>query len=217
MDDIFRTSQQNLNSLFMRSLDKLPFDFYDRKVINVAKSLLGKIFIRKIDGRILCGKIVEVEAYDGKNDEASHSFNGMTKRNNVMFGKAGHLYVYFTYGMHYCANVVTGKENYGAAVLIRAIEPIEGIHILSENRFGKRIISEKEQLNLCSGPARTCQAFQITHQNNGTNLCGDDIFILDSPEISSSKIISTTRIGIKKSIDLQWRYYIKNNPYVSKI
>ncbi|KAF0151397.1 MAG: DNA-3-methyladenine glycosylase [Ignavibacteria bacterium] len=200
----------------MNSFDKLPFEFYNRKVTSVAKSLLGKTFVRKNCNEILCGKIVEVEAYDGKSDEASHSYNGATKRNQVMFGKAGHLYVYFTYGMHFCANVVTGKENYGAAILIRAIEPLGGIDILSQNRFGKKNISGKELLNLCSGPAKICQAFQITRGSNGANLCGDDIFILDSPSVSNNKIISTARIGIKKSIDLPWRYYIKDNPYVSK-
>ena len=200
----------------MNNLSKLQIEFYNREVKSVAKSLLGKIFVRRIDGLLVSGRIVEVEAYDGRNDESSHSFSGMTKRNEVMFRNAGHLYVYFTYGMHFCANVVIGKEGYGAAVLIRAIEPIEGISMLAKNRFNKENISPKELFNLCSGPAKICQAFGINREQNGINLCGDEIYILDAPEIPASKIVSTTRIGIKKSIDLLWRYYIKDNPFVSK-
>lgn len=200
----------------MSKSSKLPIEFYNRDVKSVAKSLLGKIFVRKIDNLVLSGRIVEVEAYDGKNDQASHSYNGLTKRNEVMFGKPGNLYVYFTYGMHFCANVVTGKEGYGAAVLIRAIEPIEGISTLAKNRFNKENISQKELINLCSGPAKICQAFNIKREQNGFNLSGNEIYILDAPEIPASKIVSATRIGIKKSIDLLWRYYIKDNPFVSK-
>jgi DNA-3-methyladenine glycosylase len=199
----------------MNTPQKLPKDFYNRKVNSVAKSLLGKILVRKDHSLLLSGKIVEVEAYDWKHDEASHSFNGKTKRNEIMFGEAGHLYVYFTYGMHFCANVVTGKVG-GSAVLIRAIEPIDGINIMSLNRFGKETIDKKELINLCNGPAKICQAFGINRSSNGINLQSDEIFIVDSPEIKRTKIISTTRIGIKKSIDLPWRYYVKDNPFVSK-
>ncbi|MDP3583442.1 MAG: DNA-3-methyladenine glycosylase [Ignavibacteria bacterium] len=200
----------------MSKSSKLPIEFYNRDVKSVAKSLLGKIFIRKINDIVLNGRIVEVEAYDGKNDEASHSYNGLTKRNEVMFGKPGNLYVYFTYGMHFCANVVTGKEGFGAAVLIRAIEPLEGISRLAKNRFNKENISQKELINLCSGPAKICQAFDLKREQNGINLSGDEIYILDVSEIPASKIVSSPRIGIKKSIDLLWRYYIKDNPFVSK-
>jgi len=200
----------------MNTSQKLPQEFYNRKVNTVAKALLGKIFIRKDQSQFVSGKIVEVEAYDWQLDEASHSFNGKTKRNEVMFGEAGHLYVYFTYGMHFCANVVTGKVGFGSAVLIRAIEPIDGINILAQNRFGKESIDKKEHINLCNGPAKICQAFGINRSSNGINLQSDEIFIIDSPAIEPSKIISSTRIGIKKSIDLPWRYYIKDNPFVSK-
>lgn len=200
----------------MNSDDVLPFEFYNRNVTTVAKALLGKIFVRKTMHGTLSGKIVEVEAYNGKNDKASHSYNGVTNRNQVMFGNAGNLYVYFTYGMHYCANIVTGKDNFGAAVLLRALEPIEGISIMSINRFGKETTSDKELINLCNGPAKICQAFNIIRENNGANLCSDEFYITNSSNVPKSKIISTTRIGIKKSIDLPWRYYIKDNLYVSK-
>ncbi len=200
----------------MNTSQKLPPEFYNRKVNSVAKALLGKIFVRKNQSQFLSGKIVEVEAYDWQHDEASHSFNGKTKRNEVMFGDAGHLYVYFTYGMHFCANVVTGKVGFGSAVLLRAIDPIAGIKTMAQNRFGKEIVDKKELINLCNGPAKICQAFGINRNSNGINLQADEIFIIDSSEIETSKIISTTRIGIKKSIDLPWRYYIKDNPFVSK-
>ena len=105
----------------------LPRKFYIRPVLAVAKELLGKVLIKKDGNQVLAARIVEVEAYDGKVDKASHSFNGKTKRNEVMFNEGGYFYVYFTYGAHFCCNVVTGKRNHGAAVLIRAVEPLIGI------------------------------------------------------------------------------------------
>jgi DNA-3-methyladenine glycosylase len=195
---------------------KLSKNFYKQDVHTVAKELLGKIFVRKIFGKTLTGKIVEVEAYDGKIDEASHAFNGKTKRNEVMFNGGGHLYVYFTYGMHFCSNVVTGELNSAKAVLLRALEPVEGIEMMAVNRFGKKNISEKELINLASGPAKICQAFNLGRKENGTDLCGNEIYILDLPKLKENQIAVSPRIGIKKSVDLPWRYYIKNNPFLSR-
>ncbi|MGD0038294.1 MAG: DNA-3-methyladenine glycosylase, partial [Bacteroidota bacterium] len=113
----------------------LPRSFYLCPTLQVARDLLGKHIIRKIDDKLLIGKIVEVEAYC-KGDPASHAFRGRTKRNDVMFWEGGHLYVYFTYGMHFCANVVTGNEGIGEAVLIRAVEPLAGIEMMKINRYG---------------------------------------------------------------------------------
>jgi DNA-3-methyladenine glycosylase len=194
---------------------KLSKEFFTRNLNTVAKELLGKIFIRNLYGKILAGKIVEVEAYDGSVDEAAHTFRGKTKRNEVMFENGGLLYVYFTYGMHFCCNVVTGKANEGKALLIRALEPLEGIEQMSLNRFGKKEISHKELINLINGPAKVCQAFKIARKENGTDLTGNEIFICDSTKLRTSEIGVSTRIGIKKSIDLPWRYYIKDNPFVS--
>lgn len=182
----------------------------------VAKELLGKIFVRKYSSSFLSGRIVEVEAYDGSVDESAHSFIGKTKRNEVMFNGGGLLYVYFTYGMHFCANVVTGKVNEGCAVLIRAVEPIDGIDLMSQNRFHKISLSEKEKLNLTNGPAKFCQAFAITKEQNGISLLSDEIFIVNANKINPSEIVNSKRIGIKKSVDLPWRYFIKDNPFVSK-
>ena len=196
--------------------DKLPLDFYTRTIHTVAKDLLGKYFVRIHNKILLAGKIVEVEAYDGRIDQAAHTFKGKTKRNEIMFEGGGNLYVYFTYGMHFCANVVTGKPNEGTAVLLRAIEPIEGIYRMALNRFSEKDISEKQKINLANGPGKICQAFNIKRKNNGTSLNSDQIFITDAPKLNSNQIITSVRIGIKKSVDLPWRYYIKNNPYISK-
>lgn len=196
--------------------EKLDLTFYQRNVLAVAKDLLGKVFVKKEDHKILSGKIVEVEAYEGKTDQASHSYNGKTKRNEVMFEAGGLLYVYFTYGVHFCANIVTGKKDEGNAVLIRGIEPLTGIETMAERRFGKTKLSLKEILNLTNGPGKICQAFSIGRAENGEDLTNGKIYILNSPKIAKSKIVETTRIGIKKSTELLWRFYIKDNKYVSK-
>jgi DNA-3-methyladenine glycosylase len=196
--------------------DKLQNRFYIRDVCTVARALLGKIIVRKIGHNVLAAKIVEVEAYGGEYDQASHSYPGITKRNEVMFRNGGSLYVYFTYGMHFCSNVVTGPEGEGYAVLIRAVEPIEGLQIMGMNRFGKKNLTEKETINLTNGPAKLTKAFGIGRAQNGTDLLGDNIFILNAPHVASKKISASKRIGIKKSVDLPRRFYITDNPFVSK-
>jgi DNA-3-methyladenine glycosylase len=196
---------------------KLPLSFYRRDVHTVARELLGKIFIKKEKNGILSGMIVEVEAYDGRIDRAAHSYNGKTKRNEVMFLGGGLLYVYFTYGMHYCANVVTGGEGEGCAVLIRAVEPVEGIDAMALNRYGKTNLNGREKLNLTNGPAKFCKAFDIDKNYNGLLLTEDIIFIVEGDNLKPGEIAASKRIGIKKSADLEWRYFIKNNRYVSRL
>lgn len=182
----------------------------------VAKNLLGKLFVKRTGKNSLTGMIVETEAYDSIGDKASHSHNGVNSRNKIMFEVGGGLYIYLIYGIHYCANVVTDKKETGAAVLIRAVEPIDGIELMIKNRFNKKYISERERLNLTSGPAKFCSAFGLTLKQNGTNLLSADIFISDYKKIPQNEIIETERIGITKSKDFKWRYYIHNNPFVSK-
>lgn len=194
----------------------LPRKFYTRDVKAVAKDLLGKILVKKDGNSILAGKIVEVEAYDGKIDQAAHTFIGKTKRNQIMFNEGGYFYVYFTYGTHYCCNVVTGKKNHGTAVLIRAIEPVKGVKKMIKNRYGRDLLNEKERFNLTSGPGKVCQAMGINKSHYGADLTDDTIFIMDSQKIQKDMIVITKRVGIKKSIELPWRFYIKDNPYVSK-
>jgi len=190
--------------------------FYIRPVLTVAKDLLGKVLIRKEGSSIFAGRIIEVEAYDGKVDKASHSFNGKTKRNEVMFNEGGYFYVYFTYGAHFCCNVVTGKRNHGQAVLIRAIEPLVGIKKMIENRFGRELNSEKEIYNLTSGPGKICKAFGFNKEHSGLDLTNSSVFIVDRPKLKKNLIGVSKRIGITKSISLPWRFFEIGNPYLSR-
>jgi DNA-3-methyladenine glycosylase len=185
------------------------FDFLNLSAAEAAKRLLGCLLEREIEGKRVVVKVVETEAYD-QTDAASHSYNGRTKRTDIMFGPAGHLYVYFTYGMHYCCNVVVGEEGYGAAVLIRAVEPIEGEDELMRNRGGK------EGVDITNGPAKLCQALRIDKQMNGHDLSQNPLRLLVQPALNKKDIIRTTRIGISKAKDVQWRFYIRGNNYISK-
>jgi DNA-3-methyladenine glycosylase len=194
---------------------KLTPDFFQDNVIKVAKSLLGKIFVKRDENTLLAGKIVEVEAYDGVDDEACHCYRGMTERNKVMFMPGGRLYVYFTYGAHFCCNVVTGKEGFGAAVLLRGIEPVEGSDIMAYNRYGVKDIDKKKTINLTNGPGKICRAFGIDRAHNGIDLTGNKIYILNSALAEEKDILVSERIGIKKSVELPWRFYLNNN-FVSK-
>ncbi len=196
--------------------NKLNKSFYTRDVITVAREALGKIFVRIENGEKLSGKIVEVEAYHGETDESAHSYFGVTKRNKVMFETGGLFYVYFIYGIHYCCNIVTGKQGEGDAVLLRGIEPLSGIEKMAFNRYNKSDISGIKRINLSNGPGKICQAFKINRDQNGINLTDNTIYLLDNEKVKEKEIASKKRIGIKRSKDLQWRFYIKNNQYVSK-
>ena len=196
------------------AMKHLPRAFYTRRTLTVAKDLLGKYIVRKSGSRNLIGMIVETEAYRN-NDPASHSFRGMTARNSVMFRTGGFLYVYFTYGMHYCANVVTYKEGYGEAVLIRAVQPLDGIGAMMRNRG----ISKGEQnpnLKLTNGPAKFAEAFRLTTKDSGTDLTGPSIYLTQGISVPTSKIVTSTRIGIRVAMENRWRFYLKDNPWVSK-
>ena len=188
------------------------WSFLDGPAWEAAPRLLGCRLVRILeDGRRLAGTIVETEAYD-QADAASHSYRGRTPRTEVMFGPAGHLYVYFTYGMHYCCNVVTGGVGYGSAVLIRAIEPVEGEPVMLENRRGRG------GLELTNGPAKVCQALAVDKSSNGVNLLdgGATVQLQLAPAVQQSYIVQTTRIGISQAKDVPWRFYLKDNQYVSK-
>ncbi len=215
------TSPQPFPTRRGNSLKKLPRSFYLQPTLTVARDLLGKYLVRKIRGQFLIGKIVEVEAYLGENDPASHAYRGKTKRNEVMFLKGGHLYVYFTYGMHFCSNIVTEEEGKGRAVLLRAIEPIEGIDKMKTNRkiqiIGTMNHEDKKLIKeLTNGPAKLCQAFGLTRKENGADLLDNKIYIADGGTEINSKIITTTRIGITDGIEKKWRFYLKDNYCVSR-
>lgn len=195
----------------MQKYIKLPKDFYLRSSIIVAKDLLGKILVHKKGKRIYSGIIVETEAYTGRNDPAAHSFGGMTKRNEVMFGEGGACYVYFTYGNHYCVNVVTETKDTPHAVLIRGVEPVEGLSFMMENRQTDNLY------NLTNGPGKLTKAMEIDLRLNGENLEGDKIFIAKPAEKNKFKVLKSKRIGITKNPDKLWRFYLADNPFVSRI
>jgi DNA-3-methyladenine glycosylase len=185
------------------------FGFLNGPAWEAAPRLLGCEIVRTLDGRTLRGRIVETEAYD-QTDAASHSYKGRTPRTDVMFGPSGHLYVYFTYGMHYCCNIVTGRDGYGSAVLIRAIEPIVGEELMTANRNGLAGV------NITNGPAKLCQAFSIDKRLNGHDLQLEPLTMGVMPAINQQDVIQTTRIGINNAKDVPWRFYLKGNPYISK-
>lgn len=195
---------------------KLQKAFYKREVTVVARNLLGKILVKNDGKYSLAGKIVEVEAYHGDFDEAAHSFKGRSKRTEIMFKEGGYLYVYFTYGAHFCCNVVTGKDGQGTAVLIRAVEPLFNVNKMIKNRFCRKLKSEKEIFNLTSGPGKVCEAFKIDKSFSGIDLLGDQIFILENKKVNQKFIGISKRIGITRSVDLPWRFFIKDNPFLSR-
>jgi DNA-3-methyladenine glycosylase len=183
-------------------MDMDELKFLNGHAADVAQQLLGCMLERELDGQILRGRIIEVEAYD-QLDAASHSYRGETERTAVMFGPAGHLYVYFTYGMHYCCNVVVGEQGYGAAVLIRAVEPLSGQDIMLQRRKGR---GGRE---LANGPAKLCQAFGIDKQLNGHDLRNAPLRLTPGKPISPDQIITTPRIGISQAKDVPWRFVVK--------
>lgn len=155
-------------------------------------------------------RIVEAEAYS-QTDAASHSYRGKTPRTEVMFGPPGHAYVYFTYGMHWCMNIVCGSTGMGAAVLVRAVEPLEGADILAGRRGGRT------GADATNGPAKLCQALAIDKTWNGHDLRTGDLQLVLHDPLPTDNIVQTTRIGISQAQDVPWRFYIRGNPYVSKL
>ena len=194
-------------------LRKLPRRFYLRSTLRVARELLGKYLVHQNGKQKIVGRIVETEAYLGERDPASHAFRGMTPRNEVMFRNGGHFYVYFTYGMHFCANVVTEREGRARAVLLRAVEPVEGTEFMRK----KRGVAGRNDVDLTNGPAKLCQAYGIARRHNGTDLCGKEIWVAKDERSGPAKSVGvSTRIGITDGRKHRWRFYIRGNPCVSK-
>lgn len=183
-------------------------DFLYKPVDEVARLLLGCEFERYIDGAVVRVRIVETESYD-QDDEASHAYGGEKKRNATMFKEAGHLYVYFTYGMHYCCNVVTGERGYGSGVLIRAVEPVVGSKVLEKHRGVVGV-------STTNGPAKLCQALGIDASMNGHDLHKAPLKLLAGSLLRGEASGTSPRIGISKSQDKQRRHYIVGNPYVTR-
>lgn len=188
----------------------LPRKFYRRDPRAVAPELLNKLLVRD-DGR--AGRIVEVEAYCGSEDPAAHSFRGKTARNATMFGPAGHLYVYFTYGMHWCANAVCGEVGEGVGVLMRAIEPVAGIERMRAAR--PRATRDRD---LGSGPARLAQAMGITGEFDGIDLIRNErgLCIASDGMPPPEDAVAGPRIGISRGIEHPWRWHVPAHPHVSR-
>lgn len=188
----------------------LPRSFYLRHSVTVAPELLNKILVRE-DGR--AGRIVEVEAYAGTEDAAAHSFKGRTPRNASMFSPGGHLYVYFTYGMHWCANAVCGSADQGWAVLLRALEPLTGLEEMREMRG-----NPPRDRDLASGPGKLCQAMGIAKALDGADLVKRDraIWIASDGMPPPAEPSVGARVGIRLATEKPWRWYVAGNPNVSK-
>ena len=194
----------------------LPRSFYAQDVHDLARALLNKLLVaRDPSGVVLAARIVEVEAYRGGEDPASHAYRGMTKRNATMFGPPGHLYVYFTYGMHWCANVVARERVPGSAVLLRAAAPVEGVDLMWSRRA-----SARRERDLCSGPAKLCQAFGVTGGFDGTDLtvARGPLRIVDDGVAPPASPAIGPRIGISpgRGDELEWRYHVPGDPNVSR-
>jgi len=189
---------------------RLTRGFYARDSRDVAPQLLGKVLV----AGPCCGRIVEVEAYAGGDDPGSHAHRGPTRRNATMFGRPGLLYVYFTYGMHWCANVVTGDEGDGQAVLLRALAPLAGLEVMRARRPAARADRQ-----LCSGPARLCQALGITGADDGRDLVrpgAGGVWIGDDGMPPPAEPGWSTRIGLSKGVEHPWRWFVPGDPHVSR-
>ena len=190
----------------------LPRAFYTGPTLTVARELLGQLLVRIYHSHFLVGRIVETEAYIGKDDPACHAARGKTPRNAVMFGPPGYSYIYFIYGKHYCLNVVTEPEGCPAAVLIRAIEPVDGIEWMQQLRGGR------PPQQLTNGPGKLCQALALDRQLNGIDMCRiGPLYIIRGTAVNRKQIVQAPRVGIKQGTEHPWRFYIKDNPFVSRL
>jgi DNA-3-methyladenine glycosylase len=198
-------------------LKRLTKAFYARDALTVARDLIGCLFVHDHPKGRLAVRLVETEAYRGRIDPGSHGYRGVTPRTEVMYGPPGYLYVYFTYGMHWCANVVCAKEGECEAVLLRAGEPVAGDALMFKNRPG----ITRERL-LASGPARLCQAFGIDKRHNGeTLLRGGRFFCAEdemTSEVRNGRVSQTTRIGLSsgRGDDIPWRFVVPGHPHASR-
>ena len=193
---------------------RLPREFYARPTLTVAQELLGQRVVRVLDGQRLAGRIVEVEAYLDETDQASHARPGPTRRNAPMYGPPGHAYVYFIYGMYYCLNAVTEPEGSPAAVLIRALEPLEGVEAMRRHRPGH------SDCNLTSGPGKLCQALAIDRTLNSADLCHDTrLWIEAGAPVADEQVAAGPRIGVRgdqRARTAPWRFYFQDHPCLSR-
>jgi DNA-3-methyladenine glycosylase len=182
----------------------LPRSFFANSPLEVGPLLLGKVLCHEREGVLTSGRIVEVEAYLGSEDPASHAYHGMTRRNRVMFGPPGHAYVYFTYGKHFCVNAVTDREGVPSALLIRALKPLAGIEAMKERRL------RNKERDLTSGPGKLAQALAIDARANGLDLTRRPLWIGDDGGGSGLPYEITRRIGIERGVDLPYRFVVRS-------
>jgi len=193
---------------------KLDRSFYERPTLQVASDLIGKVLVRRLNGRNLAGKIIETEAYVGPHDLACHASKGKTPRTSVMFGPPGVSYVYMIYGFYFCLNAVTEAEGFPAAVLIRAVEPLENIRVMRKLRHNPR-----REIDIASGPGKLCMAMAIDKGLNEANLSGRTLWVEDR-NIEIEKIDTGPRIGVDYAgeyKDKPWRFHESGNPHVSRV
>jgi DNA-3-methyladenine glycosylase len=192
-------------------LGVLARDFYRRSSLEVGPDLLNKLLVVGDGGRV--GRIVEVEAYCGADDPASHAFRGRTPRNATMFGPPGHLYVYFTYGMHFCANVVCGEEGEASAVLLRGLTPVAGVDEMRSARVNCR-----RDRDLCAGPARLCLALGLGRTFDGADLVtgAQGVVVADDGTPPPTVAAVSGRIGLRVALDRPWRFYVAGAPGLSR-
>ena len=199
----------------------LKKEFYSKGALELAKELLGKTLIREVDGKVLKSKIVETEAYIGEIDKASHAYNGRrTERTEPLFHEGGIAYVYFIYGLYHCFNVISGEKDKGEGVLIRAVEPLNEFDYISQKRFAKNFdeLTAAKKKTLTNGPSKLCMAYSIDKSYNYKKLYEKGELYIEDSEEENLEIVETTRIGIdyaEEAIDFLWRFYIKDNIYVS--
>lgn len=195
-------------------MKKLQRAFYQRDTLTVARELLGKYLVHDTQEGKTTGRIVEVEAYIGPDDAAAHSCGGIpTPRTQVMFGPGGYAYVYLIYGMYHCFNIVSHTVGKPEAVLIRALEPVEGIALMQRRR------NTDVLKKLCSGPGKLCAAMGITRGENGMDLCGEQLYVLEGAAVHDMEIAATPRINIDyagEAKDYPWRFIIKGSKYISR-
>ncbi len=191
--------------------EALPRSFFDRPVLEVAPDLLGRLVVHQTADGTVAARLTEVEAYDGPNDPGSHAFRGRSKRNGTMFGPPGHVYVYFTYGMHYCMNLVCGPPGLPTGILLRAAEITEGVELARKRRE-----TAKSERDLARGPARLVESLAITRTDDGADICnGGPLTVHHGTPAPRELIRNGPRVGLRDAPEFPWRFWIDGDPTVS--
>jgi DNA-3-methyladenine glycosylase len=209
-----RAGRRERNAMTVFDSRKLQRDFYERDTLTVARALLGKVIVHRSETGVVSGMIVETEGYLGRDDPAAHSYRGKSQgRVRVQYGPGGFAYVYLIYGMYCCLNVVTQKKGRPECVLIRALEPVEGLELMRERRRGR----QKER-RLCDGPGKLCSALGIGMAHYGEDLCGGRLYVVEGVPVAEERIAATPRIHIdyaNEAAAWPWRFVVKDSPFLS--